>query len=149
MRKGRASYENINKGIKIKKAIIKRINESILNQNIKTIESQRNKKMHLYLNNDSNSYYNRQIKFLRLPSKNNDNSYFVCNEKLNNVFLEKNNTLLNSNKTRNKITYIYQNNENNLISRKKALFELNFKNIFLTSLNSRRSKNKLKKELIQ
>jgi len=49
MRKERSSLENNNKGNKIEKAIIKRINESALNNNIKKIDNYRNKKMHLYL----------------------------------------------------------------------------------------------------
>ena len=87
MRKERASYENISKGKNIKKSIIKRINDSALNKNIRTIESQIVKKVHLNLNNDSNTYYNRTIELL--SSQNNYNDDFIHNEKLNNIFLEK------------------------------------------------------------
>ena len=148
MRKERTSHENISKGKNIKKAVIKRINDSVLNKNIRTIETQKNRKMHLNLNNDSNPYYNRTIKFKRLPSQNNYNDDFIYNEKLNNIFLEKNNHLFYSNRTRNKIVHIYQNKENNLKSRKKALIELNFKNIFPSNPNSKKNKNKQKKEFM-
>ena len=57
MRKERSNPENTKTGNKIGKAIIKRINESTLNKNIKKIENYRNKKMNLCLNSDSNSYY--------------------------------------------------------------------------------------------
>ena len=146
MRKERASYENISKGKNIKKSIIKRINDSALNKNIRTIESQIGKKVHLNLNNDSNIYYNRTIELL--SSQNNYNDNFIYNEKLNNIFLEKNNHLSYSNRTRNKIAHIYQNNENILMTREKALIELNFKNIFPSNPNSKRNKNKHKKELM-
>ena len=87
MRKEKSSLENIKSGNNFKKTIIKRINESARNIN-KKIETYRNKKVHLYLNNDSNSYYTRKIQNIGLFSHNHYNHSLIQNEKYNNFFLK-------------------------------------------------------------
>ena len=148
MRKERSSLENNNKGNKIEKAIIKRINESALNNNIKKIDNYRNKKMHLYLNNDSNSYYSGRSHYKGLSSQNIYNHNLIQNEKYNNIFLENNSYLLKSNKTRNKNENLNQDKKHDYFTRKNTIEDISLKNIFLSNLNNKRKKNKANKEIM-
>ena len=146
MRKRKSSLENIKIGNNIRKKIIGRINESVQDKNSQKIGNYRNKKIRLYLNNISNSYYIKKYQY-------NDsfhNIFYhntIVKEKYNNVFLEKNYSLSNNNKTRNKITNLNQNNQRNLLSHKKTLEDFNFKKIFKTNIISK-SNNKSKNELM-
>ena len=146
MRKENINTEFINNEKKYKKSIIKRINETVHTKNFKKIETNRNRKINLYLNNDSNPNCARTEHFIDLPSQN-INSNKIQSQKSNNIFLENNAILLNSKKTRNKIINFRQINEQNSLS-KKTVGVFNFKNIFSTNLNSKRNKNKSKKELM-
>ena len=146
MRKEKINTEFINNEKKYKKSIIKRINETVHTKNFKKIETNRNRKINLYLNNDSNPNCARTEHFIDLPSQN-INSNKIQSQKSNNIFLENNAILLNSKKTRNKIINFRQINEQNSLS-KKTVGVFNFKNIFSTNLNSKRNKNKSKKELM-
>ena len=146
MRKEKPNIElnqNLNN---FKKSIIKRINETAQNKNLKKIDTYRNKRSHLILNNDSNSYYTKTDKIF-------DNSYHNMysqnsKEKYNNIFLENNSFLFKSKKTRNKIINFNQNINRDLLSHKNTIEAFNDKNIFLSSLNNKKNKKKFNKELI-
>ena len=146
MRKEKPNIElnqNLNN---FKKSIIKRINETAQNKNLKKIDTYRNKRSHLILNNDSNSYYTKTDKIF-------DNSYHNMysqnsKEKYNNIFLENNSFLFKSKKTRNKIINFNQNINRDLLSHKNTIEAFNDKNIFLSSLKNKKNKKKFNKELI-
>ena len=146
MRKEKINTDLTNNEKKFKKAIIKRINESVHTKNFKKIETNRNRKINLYLNNDSNPNYARTEHYVELTSQN-IYSNKIQGEKSNNIFLENNSILLNSKKTRNKIINFRQINEQNSLN-KKTVGVFNFKNIFSTKLNNKGNKNKSKKELM-
>ena len=146
MRKEKINTDLTNNEKKFKKAIIKRINESVHTKNFKKIETNRNRKINLYLNNDSNRNYARTEHYVELTSQN-IYSNKIQGEKSNNIFLENNSILLNSKKTRNKIINFRQINEQNSLN-KKTVGVFNFKNIFSTKLNNKGNKNKSKKELM-
>jgi len=148
MRKERSNLENTKTGNKIGKAIIKRINESALNKNIKKIENYRNKKMNLYLNSDCNSYYSGRSHYKGLSSQNIYNPNLIENEKYNNIFLEKNSYLLHTDKTRNKNENFNHNKKQDSFTRNNTFEDINFKNIFLSNLNNKRKKNKTNKEIM-
>ena len=146
MRKEKINTDLTKNEKKFKKAIIKRINESVHTKNFKKIETNRNRKINLYLNNDSNPNYARTEHYVELTSQN-IYSNKIQGEKSNNIFLENNSILLNSKKTRNKIINFRQINEQNSLN-KKTVGVFNFKNIFSTKLNNKGNKNKSKKELM-
>ena len=155
MRKEKSNFENNKSGNKMKKAIIKKITESTHNKINKKLDINRNKKVNLYLNNDSNSfnYSKAGIKtnyFLDSTTQNLFNTNKLHKDKYNNIFLENNPFLVNNKKTRNKIIDFQQKNinQNSFLTRKKTLEEYNNKNIFSNNLNSKRNKNKPNKELM-
>ena len=116
---GKLNFEN-----NIKKGIIKRINESVYNKNIKTIKTYRNKKTNLHLNNNVNSFLKTNpIKDLTLKNNN-----IMYNNNTNNIFLKNNSSFMNNKKTRNKITFEL-NKEQDLLNGKKTIEINNFKNI--------------------
>ena len=128
---GKLNFEN-----NIKKGIIKRINESVYNKNIKTIETYRNKKTNLHLNNNVNSFLKTNpIKDLSLKNNN-----IMYNNNTNNIFLKNNSSFMNNKKTRNKITFEL-NKDQDLLNGKKTIEINNFKNIFANYLNNKKNKN--------
>ena len=155
MRKEKSNLENNKSGNKMKKAIIKKITELTHNKINKKLDINRNKKVNLYLNNDSNSfnYSKAGVKtnyFLDSTTQNLFNTNILHKDKYNNIFLENNPFLVNNKKTRNKIIDFQQKNinQNSFLTRKKTLEEYNNKNIFSNNLNSKRNKNKPNKELM-
>ena len=148
MRKERSSIDNIATRNKIKKSIIKRINDSAQNKNIRKIESNRNKKMNLFLKNDSNSFYKARNKNIELSSQNNNKYHLIQKEKYKNILLGKNSFLSNNNKTRNKNINLHQENKHNFVTRKKTMETYNFKYNFFTNLNHKKKNNKRNRDLM-
>ena len=138
------SKQNIN----FKKSMIRKINDSAQNKTFLKIDTYRNKRSHLILTNDSNSYYTKTAQVEENSYNNKYNNSQISKEKYNNIFLDSNSFILNSKKTRNKIINFNQNNNQDLLSRKNTLEAYNFKNIFVSSLNNKKSKKKSKKESI-
>ena len=148
MRKEKLNNESKQNSINFKKSIIKRVNESAQNKNFTKIDTYRNKRSHLILTNDSNSYYAKTAQVEENSFNNKYNNSQISKEKYNNIFLDSNSFILNSKKTRNKIINFNQNKNQDLPSCKNTFEAFNFKNIFISSLNNKKNKKKSKKESI-
>ena len=148
MRKEKLNNESKQNSINFKKSIIKRINESAQNKNFTKIDTYRNKRSHLILTNDSNSYYAKTAQVEENSFNNKYNNSQISKEKYNNIFLDSNSFILNSKKTRNKIINFNQNKNQDLPSCKNTFEAFNFKNIFISSLNNKKNKKKSKNESI-
>ena len=148
MRKEKLNIESNQNEKNFKKSIIKRINESAQNKNLKKIDTYRNKRAHLILNDNSNSYCTKTDQVIENSFNNKYNNSQIAKDKYNNIFLDNNAFLLNSKKTRNKMINFNQNKNQDLLSRKNTLGAFNFKNIFLSSLNNKKNKKKCNKELV-